>query len=362
MGGVSSQTYVNGNLTTGVSFSSNGNTVNWVNDTPGIGLAASGTGDIAPFTAINTGTTDIVATIIATPVSPGSGCTGTPVSFTIRVTPTIPPSISAIGPLSPLNTIYGTASTSTVFSVLGAGLTAGILVIPPAGFEVSTNDFTFARSVIISSAGTQVYIRLAATTHVGNYSGPIKLSSAGAQDATLDMPLSTVSPAPLTITADNKSKTAGTANPVLTATYTGFVNGDTPADLTSPVVLSTIADILSPVGQYPITVSGYASTDYTITPVAGILTVIGPIAIPNTFTPNGDGINDTWNIKYLDSYTTCTVQIFNRYGENVFSSIGYGTPWDGTYKGAKLPTGTYYYVINLKNDTKLLSGFIAIIR
>ena len=86
------------------------------------------------------------------------------------------------------------------------------------------------------------------------------------------------------------------------------------------------------------------------------------IVIPNTFTPNGDGINDTWNIKNLDSYPNCTVQIFNRWGQNVYTSIGYGLPWDGTYRKAALPTGTYYYIINLKNNSKLLSGYVAIIR
>ena len=86
------------------------------------------------------------------------------------------------------------------------------------------------------------------------------------------------------------------------------------------------------------------------------------VVIPNTFTPNGDGINDTWDIKNLDSYVNCTVQIFTRYGQNVYSSIGYGVPWNGTYKGALLPSGTYYYIINLKNSSELLSGFVAIIR
>lgn len=362
-GNVPSVVYINGQQTTAINFSANGNTVDWVNDAPGIGLPASGTGNIPSFTAVNTGTAPIIAHIIATPTSPGTGCTGTQVPFTITVTPTTLPGIVVIGPLSPLNTIYGTPSTSTVFSVLGTGLTSGILVTPPPGFEVSANDVIFAGSVTVSAAGAQVYIRLAATTHAGNnYSGKIVLKSPGAPDAGIDMPQSTVAPAPLTVTADNKIKTEGTANPALTATYMGFVNGDTPLSLTSLPVLNTTADVLSPIGQYPITLSAYLSNDYTITPVDGILTVIGAIVIPNTFTPNGDGINDTWNIKYLASYSTCTVQIFNRYGENVYSSIGYGTPWDGTFKGAKLPTGTYYYVINLKNDSKLLSGFVAVIK
>jgi len=84
--------------------------------------------------------------------------------------------------------------------------------------------------------------------------------------------------------------------------------------------------------------------------------------IPNTFTPNGDGINDTWDIKYLSSYPNNTVDIFTRYGQKVYSSVGYAIPWDGTYRGQALPVGTYYYIIDPKNGRKPISGFVTIIR
>jgi gliding motility-associated-like protein len=87
-----------------------------------------------------------------------------------------------------------------------------------------------------------------------------------------------------------------------------------------------------------------------------------PVIIPNTFTPNGDGINDVWNIEKIENYPNCTVNIFNRYGEKVYASVGYSVPWDGTYKGSPLPTGTYYYVIDLKKNNPLLSGYVAIIK
>jgi len=81
------------------------------------------------------------------------------------------------------------------------------------------------------------------------------------------------------------------------------------------------------------------SSNYTFTYVPGVLTVSLPqmITVPNAFTPNGDGVNDTWDIKFIDSYPNCTVNVYNRWGENVYSSIGYGIPWEGTYKGAVLP-------------------------
>jgi gliding motility-associated-like protein len=84
--------------------------------------------------------------------------------------------------------------------------------------------------------------------------------------------------------------------------------------------------------------------------------------IPNTFSPNGDGIHDTWEIKYLDTYPGCTVEIYNRYGQLVYQSKGYNRPWDGTLKNKPLPAGTYYYIINPKNGRKQMSGFVDIIR
>jgi gliding motility-associated-like protein len=99
----------------------------------------------------------------------------------------------------------------------------------------------------------------------------------------------------------------------------------------------------------------------TVNP-AGPAGPTGDIVIPNTFTPNNDGINDLWDIKYLATYANCTVQVFNRWGQNVYSSLGYETPWDGTYKHSPLPTGTYYYIIDLKTGAKPYSGFVAIIR
>ncbi len=81
-----------------------------------------------------------------------------------------------------------------------------------------------------------------------------------------------INKAPLTITADNKSKIAGTGNPTLTASYTGLVGGDTPSVVTG-LSLATIAVTASPVGTYPITASGGTATNYTLSFVDGVLTV-----------------------------------------------------------------------------------------
>jgi gliding motility-associated-like protein len=84
----------------------------------------------------------------------------------------------------------------------------------------------------------------------------------------------TVTKATLTVKADNKSKLYGVANPALTITYSGFVNGDNIAALTTQASVSTTAATTSLPGNYPITVSGAASANYSFTYVAGSLAIV----------------------------------------------------------------------------------------
>jgi gliding motility-associated-like protein len=84
--------------------------------------------------------------------------------------------------------------------------------------------------------------------------------------------------------------------------------------------------------------------------------------IPNIFSPNGDGIHDKWQIDFLDTYPGCTVEIFNRYGQIVFRSLGYSTPWDGTVNGKQVPIGTYYYIVDPKNNRPKMTGYVEVIR
>ncbi len=84
--------------------------------------------------------------------------------------------------------------------------------------------------------------------------------------------------------------------------------------------------------------------------------------IPNVFSPNGDGINETWIIRYLDSYPGATVQIFDRYGKSIFTSTGYNNPWNGTLGGNPVPAGVYYYIVNPKNGLQPITGSVTVIR
>ncbi len=334
-------------------------------------VSLTGTNTVA---VINTQTSQIVANIPvgnmpeinAFCIKPG-GCFGNPISFIITVNPgPVPVIVSSADTLAALTTTYGTPSASESFTVSGSLLRAGILVTPPPGFEVSLDNTNFSNAVTINGPATipatTVYIRLAAADIVAGYTGHVVLSSVGAGNNNVEILKSTVTPASLIITADNKFKVFGAPNPPLTASFQGFENNDTAAELVFPPALSTTAVTSSPVGRYPITVGDAYSPNYTISYLQGALTITPDVIIPNTFTPNGDGINDMWNIQKINDYPNCTVQVFSRYGEMVFQSSGYGSPWNGTYKGSPLPEGTYYYIINLNAGVPLLSGFVAIIR
>jgi gliding motility-associated-like protein len=93
-----------------------------------------------------------------------------------------------------------------------------------------------------------------------------------------------------------------------------------------------------------------------------IVQVLGAPLVPNAFSPNGDGINDTWGIQHLSSYPDCTVEVFDRYGALLYYSKGYKKNWDGTFNGKPLLSGTYYYIIDPKRGRAKQSGAVTIIK
>lgn len=388
-----------------------------------------------------------------------TGVTCQPVTYTITVNSSKGPLITGTGNLPSLSTTYGTPSAAADFTLSGDNMKGAILITPPAGVELSTDNVNFSNTLIVGAAGTiaaiKIYVRLSAIAPAKSYSGDIVLTGDEANTVNINLPNSVVKPARLTVMADNKSKDYGTfidgassstafkitglqnsesaesvtitygigaaanaaagtypgsvivsaltggtfnpdnyrftwlpgdivvnkvaltiiaddktraykaTNPLLTVSYIGFVNNEGPAQLTTRPFIVTDADENSLPGKYLIKVSGAETPDYDIHYVQGNLTITALHLygkIPNTFTPNGDGINDRWDINDLATFPNCIVEVFTRYGTMVYRSLGYGTPWQGKFNGADLTTGTYYYVIDLKNGDKPYSGSITILR
>lgn len=107
--------------------------------------------------------------------------------------------------------------------------------------------------------------------------------------------------------------------------------------------------------------SDTAKASIIITSVSNEITTL----IPNAISPNGDGKNDVWKLPFLDLlYPKATIEIFNRWGQQIFYSEGYTSPWNGTYKGEDLPMGNYYYILNLNDSSKpeVYKGAILLVR
>lgn len=151
-----------------------------------------------------------------------------------------------------------------------------------------------------------------------------------------------------------------------TTTLDGQVTGNIQSILWSPAVGLSNTGILQPVSSttsttlYTLrveTVDGCNGTD-TVT----VKVLPRDIFIPNVFSPNGDGINDVWQIEHLADYPDCVVSVFNRYGQRVFNSTGYTVPWNGTTNSKPMAIGTYYYIINITRGMKPKTGYIVIVR
>ncbi|MDP3200033.1 MAG: MBG domain-containing protein, partial [Algoriphagus sp.] len=82
----------------------------------------------------------------------------------------------------------------------------------------------------------------------------------------------------------------------------------------------------------------------------------------NSFTPNGDGINDTWGVPDLRYFRGVRVQVFDRNGERLFYTEDADTRWDGTYKGKEMPVGTYFWIIEVIETGNVRRGILTLLR
>lgn len=204
------------------------------------------------------------------------------------------PVITASGTLASTPAVYGSASvTSTSFTVSGADMNEGILITPPAGFEVSLTSSTsgYAPTQLLGAAGTiaetTVHVRLAAGVTAGSYSGDIVCSSAGASPANVATAISDVNPKIITVTADDLTKSYGSTLALgsgqTTFTATGLVGTESIGSVTLTSSGGTAAGDAP--GDYPITPSAatggsFDPQNYDIDYQDGTLTVM-PLTFEN---------------------------------------------------------------------------------
>lgn len=296
--GISNQTVCNGSATSAITFTGSlpSTQFNWTNSNPAIGLPASGTGDIASFTATNTTTSAITATITVTPVL--NSCTGTPQTFTITVNPA-PTVVFSI----PNQTICSaTASAVVNLSSATPGTTISWTASIPAGITGAQPSGTTtipAQTLINTTSGslTVTYTATAATSGASTCPGapsvytitvnPVPFVSVAQQTATCSG--SALNFIPENLNGNNMP--AGVTFTWATPTGTGFTGGSAQATAQTSLNQTLINTTVNPVtATYTVTPKFGGCTgvpfmvEVTVSPTAVIRNTILLLCNGNTFT------------------------------------------------------------------------------
>ena len=149
------------------------------------------------------------------------------------------------------------------------------------------------------------------------------------------------------------------ADGAINLTATG---GSTPYSVLWSDGVSTEDRTAIPDGTYNVIVTDGNSCAKPLSVVVG---VIGTdcLEIPDVITPNGDGKNDEWKLRYIELYPDAEVFVYNRWGELIFRTKNISAnPWDGTENGKLVPTDSYHYIIHLNDGSAPRSGIITVVR
>ncbi|CAG5077690.1 gliding motility-associated C-terminal domain-containing protein [Parvicella tangerina] len=114
-------------------------------------------------------------------------------------------------------------------------------------------------------------------------------------------------------------------------------------------------------GTYTVTVSDGSGCSASVDSIE-VSEDLACLELANTFTPNGDGTNDTWNLDFT-AFSSAELEVYSKWGVLVYQTDGLTINWDGNdLNGNALPAGTYYYIVNLDGGSKTQNGPITIVR
>ncbi len=306
--------------------------------------------------------------------------------------------VSATGGIAPYTYTLngGPSQSSNVFTGLTQG--AKTIVIRDAACQVFTktvnvgftDNLTLTTTpatdtAVCAGAPVPLVATSAATTYLWSPAGGLSSTNVNNPTATVNANSTYTVTASLNGCVRTKSINITTkANPVINAGQDKTIvdgdivtlDGSSSNTNIQSILWSPAATITSGATSYVATAKPSTTTTYTLTIKDNnnctstdntVITVIPYcIKIMNAFTPNSDGINDKWIVTSGGACTSqVSVNVYNRYGDQVYSNENYQNDWTGTYKGKTLPDATYYYVIRFKliNGNGLqLKGDVTILR
>jgi gliding motility-associated-like protein len=352
VGILADQSLCHNDRTTALVFTStlSNTTFSWANSQPAIGLAAAGTGgSILPFTAVNNASGQLVAQIRVTPTV--NGCDGnTTLVSNIIVNRAITGSFIESAPL-----------------VACPAIPVGPLVgSVPLGGDGSTYVFQWdssANGTSWTSMGSSFISRqIIAPAQVADRWYRMRTISLGCSATTNSVKV-VLKPKPTLIVENRDNFTVSIGNSTQV-----FISGASTYLWTPPIDISnprSSAPFLSPKVNTNYKVYG-TSEDGCIDSITVAIKVNRDLKIypNNVLTPNGDGYNDTWKIKNIEFYPKNSVTLYNSNSVIVWTKEDYQGDWNGTRdSGIKLATGTYYYIIKIKegNEEAIIKGFLTLL-
>ncbi|MFN3918430.1 MAG: gliding motility-associated C-terminal domain-containing protein [Flavobacteriales bacterium] len=415
--------YCSGSAVPASNFTSTpaGASYSWTNSDPSIGLAVSGNGNVPTFTATNTSASSVTSTITVTPTL--NGCTGTPFTYDITVSP-IPDAIAT--PMS--QTICGGQSSNISLSSSVVGTTFSWTGTQIGAIGASGGSGTLISNVLITTGSAPGTVTYTITPSLGGCTGTpvnVTITVNPFNDATIT-PVGQLcaNDSPITLIAANSggvwsgtgvNSSTGEFNPsvagsgVHTIAYiTSGVCGDTAqiniivngpvasfsaAPSSGPIPLNVqftdnsmgnglsyswsfgdggTSNTQNPSNTYVL--MGNYNAVLVVTDASGctdtasiIISAIGEafVQIPNIFSPNGDGVNDIFFVT-TEFVTELKVSIFDRWGLELYSWTDVNGGWNGkSLNGKNLAEGTYFYVVTIKtalNETKEYTGHLTLVR
>ncbi|NCD72392.1 T9SS type B sorting domain-containing protein [Mucilaginibacter agri] len=258
---------------------------------------------------------------------------------------------------------------SSVGSLCGITSYLWTVTYTPLSNCSSKSEYNFTNGTNATSINPQILFNGA-----GNYVVTLKITNPAQISSYFSQNIQVVERLQTSIVVKNVVFTGESVKPVLANTACAVANGNTyqwtftgatpstytgeippPVTYAMPGNFMIAVDILTPCGLINYTRAILVFPK----PIIDTATNNALLHIPNTFTPNGDGINDTWKIKGTENYNQIEVDVFNRYGNIVYKANNYDNEWPGTTNGQKLPAGVYYYVI--KTERSRSSGYVTIL-
>ena len=313
----------------GVSCQPNTNTVNL---TANAGSAVTYSWSTGATTSVITTGSAGVYSLTVTDIATNCSATNTIAVANNTITPTLTASANGSLPCGggtvALNAV--SSNTNTTYTWLGLGIVSG----SNTATSIVNTGGTYTVNVIdnITNCSSTQTLAIVQTTVVAQFTAN---------------PIS--GPAPLTVNFTNQSVGA--------ITYSWSLGNGTSTQ-------QNPSNIYSASGNYTVvltSINGACTSTAEI--IINVLEGLG--VIPEVFTPNGDLYNNTFEIKGLDGYPNNSLQVFNRWGNSVYSAKPYKNDWNGAPNVAgktgsdKLPTGTYYYILELGDDAKTIyKGYV----